>query len=95
MAQLTKETIRRVDHLLFVSKSQWEWLAEVEARFNDWHPDDQEAFVLEWAIEEERLENLEEYHERGAMTEEQTTRYEELKKLVAKNQPIMDHLADR
>lgn len=95
MAQLTEETIRRVDHLLFVGKAQWEWLAEVEAKFEDWDPDDQEAFVLEWAIEEERLEDLEEYHRRGAMTEEQTTRYEELKKLVARNRPIIERLADR
>ena len=95
MARLTEETIRRVDHLLFVSKSQWEWLAEVEAKFEDWDPDDQEAFVLEWAIEEERLEDLEEYHRRGAMTEEQAARYEELKKLVARNRPIIDRLADR
>lgn len=95
MAQLTKETIRRVDHLLFVSKSQWEWLAEVEARFKDWHPDDQEAFVLEWSIEEDRLDYLEEYRDRGAMTEEQAARYEELKKLVTKNRPIIERLADR
>jgi hypothetical protein len=95
MAQLTEETIRRLDHLLFVSKSQWEWLAEVEARFEDWDPDDQEAFVLEWAIEEERLEDLEECHRRGAMTEEQAARYEELKKLVSRNRPIIERLADR
>ena len=95
MAQLTRETIQRIDHLLSVSKSQWGWLAEVEARFYDWHSDDQEAFVLEWAMEEERLEDLEEYHKRGAMTEEQAARYAELKKLVTRNRPIIERLADR
>ena len=84
-----------MDHLLSVSESQWEWLAEVEARFSDWDPDDQETFVLEWAIEEEHLEDLEEYYKRGAMTEEQAARYERLKKLVAKNRSTTERLADR
>lgn len=95
MAQLTEETAQRVDHLLYVSRSQWEWLAEVEGKFDNWDPDDQEVFVLERSIEVDCLDYLEEYYEQGAMTEEQAAGYEDLRRLVAKNRPIIDRLANR
>jgi hypothetical protein len=81
--------------LLAVSEVRWRWLAEIETEFDDWHPDDREAFVVDWPVEDERLEDIEAYYEAGVMTEEQAARYEELKKIVARNRLIIDRLADR
>jgi len=41
------------------------------------------------------LDYLEEYRDRGAMTEEQAARYADLKELVAKNRAIIERLSDR
>ncbi len=94
MDQATKQH-QLIEHRLNVAEASWERLPQVEKDFSNWHPEDQEVFVLEWSMEDDRLCRLEESFKRGAMTEEQAARYEELKKLVARNRPIIERLADR
>ena len=98
MDQTTKgiqELRELIDGQLTFGKASWERLPEVEAEIDSWDPEDAEVFILEWSIEEDRLDYLEEYRDRGAMTEEQAARYAELKKLVTKNRPIIERLTDR
>lgn len=98
MDQTTKETqeLRElIERQLIFGKAGWERLPEVESEIDGWDPEDAEAFILEWSIEEDRLDYLKEYYDRGVMTEEQAARYEELKKLVARNRPIIERLAGR
>lgn len=94
MDQTTKER-QLIEHRLTVAETGWARLPRVEVEIDDWDPEDAEVFILEWSIEDDRLRRLEEDYRRGAMTEDQTTRYEELEKLVAKNRPIIERLADR
>ncbi len=94
MDQATKEN-QLIEHRLNVAEDSWERLPQVEKEFSSWHPEDQEVFVLEWSIEDDRLCRLEESFKCGDMTEEQAARYAELKKLVSRNRPIIDYLADR
>lgn len=95
MAQVTEKSQEHVDKLLSVSTSRWKQLPSIEAEFDDWAPDEQETFVVEWSIEEDRLKRLETLLAEGAMTKEQTDRYENLRALVARNRPIIEQLADR
>ncbi len=98
MDQTTKETqeLRElIERQLTFGRAAWGRLPEVEAEIDDWDPEDAEVFILEWSIEEDRLYYLREYYEQGAMTEEQAARYKVLKKLVARNRPIIERLADR
>lgn len=95
MAQVTEKAHQKIEKLLTVSRTNWERLPEVEAEIGNWDPDDAEVFILEWSIEEDRLDRLEELAGQGAMTKDQAARYEELKKLVTKNRPIIERLADR
>ncbi len=88
-------TLELIERQLTFAEADWERLPEVEVEIDGWDPEDAEVFILEWSIEEDRLDYLEGYYERGAMTEEQATRYEDLKKLVIKNRPIIECLADR
>jgi len=84
-----------IEGQLAFGKASWERLPEVEAEIDNWDPEDAEVFILEWSIEEDRLDYLEEYRDRGAMTEEQAARYADLKELVAKNRAIIERLSDR
>ncbi len=94
MDQATQQ-VQLIEHRLNAAEARWERLPQVEKEFSKWHPEDQEVFVLEWSIEDDRLRRLEESFKHGAMTEEQATRYEELKQLAARNRPIIERLADR
>lgn len=98
MDQTTKgiqELRELIEGQLAFGKASWERLPEVEAEIDNWDPEDAEVFILEWSIEEDRLDYLEEYRDRGAMTEEQAARYADLKELVAKNRAIIERLSDR
>lgn len=94
MDQATKEN-QLIEHRLNVAEVSWERLPQVEKEFSNWHPEDQEVFVLEWSIEDARLCRLEKSFKDGNMTEEQAWRYADLKKLVVKNRPIIERLAVR
>lgn len=94
MDQATKEN-QLIEHRLNVAEASWERLPKVEKEFSNWHSEDQEVFVLEWSIEDDRLRRLEESFNCGAMTGEQAARYADLKKLVRRNRPILERLADR
>jgi hypothetical protein len=94
MDQATKQN-QLIEHRLNVAEASWKRLPQVEKEFSSWHPEDQEVFVLEWSIEDDRLRRLEASFKRGAMTEEQAARYADLKTLVSRNRPIIERLADR
>ena len=94
MDQATKQN-QLIEHRLDVAEASWERLPRVEEGISSWDPEDAEVFILEWSMEEDRLCRLEESFEQGTMTEKQAVRYKELKKLVVKNRPIRERLADR
>ncbi len=99
MAKAIKPTLKiaetdseYVDKSLYLSRASWEELPRVEAEIDDWEQIDQILFIEEWPLEEQRLKRLERYAQEGHMTEDQLARYEELKKIVATNRPIIHRL---
>ena len=84
-----KQDIERLlDHLTW----QWQRLPEVEAEIDQRDLLEQVDFIEEWPLEEDRLKRLEQYVAKGALTPEQLARYEELKRLVEQNRPIIRQL---
>lgn len=81
-----------VNKSLYLSRASWEELPRVEAEIDNWEQIDQILFIEEWPLEEQRLKRLERYALESRMTEDQLVRYEELKKLVARNRPIIRRL---
>ncbi len=73
---------------------QWDRLSEIEAEIDGWDLLDQLDFIEEWPLEEERLLRLEGHAAEGAMTPDQRQRYEDLKRLVAQNRPIIRRLQE-
>ena len=81
-----------VERTLVMAEDQWGSLPQVEAKIDGWPQAEQVHFVEEWPMEEVRLKRLERYAQEGRMTEDQLARYEELKKIVARNRPIIRRL---
>lgn len=76
------------------SLRQWQTLPEVEAEIDEWDWVDQVVFIEEWPIEEDRLTDLERFAAVGAMAPDQLARHEELKRVVARNRPIIRRLQE-
>ena len=92
MAQVARGTIEQIELLLDLSLDQWRELPEVVATIDEWDPLDQLTFVVDWPVEEMRLERLEHYAAAGEMTPDQAARFDKLKGLVAKDRPIIERL---
>jgi hypothetical protein len=92
MAQVTHSVQQHIDLILGILEDQWGRLPEVESEIDDWDLLDQLHFIEEWPLEEMRLDQMEEYLTEGALTNEQLARYEELKRIVAANRPIIRRL---
>jgi hypothetical protein len=92
MAQVAPETQRHIDLLLGLAIETWSGLPETERTIDEWDPLDQNIFLAEWPLEEQRLDLLREYVASEAMTEPQLERYHELRKLVTQHRPVVERL---
>lgn len=92
MAQVAETVHQHAELILGIALDQWGRLRQVEAEIDQWNLIDQIVFIEEWPLEEQRLRMLEEYVAQGALTAEQLARYGELKRLVARNRPIIHRL---
>ena len=92
MAQVANAVQQHIDLMLDILEWQWGRLSEVETEIDSWDLLDQLHFIEEWPLEEERLKQVEHYRTEGALTSEQYARYEEIKRLVAQNRPIIRRL---
>jgi hypothetical protein len=92
MAQVASSVQQYIDRMLSLLEWQWERLPEVEAEIGNWDLLEQLDFIEEWPLEEERLKKVEQYCSEGVLTPEQSARYEEVKRLIARNRPIIRRL---
>lgn len=95
MAEVAKETRDRIDALLAQSVAAWEELPEAESEFADFDEVEKLDYVYEWPLEEERLSKLESYAQDGLMSVRQAEQYEDLKRLVGKNRPVLERIHAR
>ena len=94
MAQVRPTVEQQVDWMLERSLAAWRGLPEVETEIDGWDQIDQIVFIEEWPIEEDRLTALERYASQGALTPDQRARYDELKRVVERNRPIIGRLQE-
>ncbi len=92
MAQVADAVQQYIDLMLGILEEQWGCLPRVETEIDTWDLLDQLHFIEEWPLEEERLKQIEHYRAEGVLTSEQSARYEEVKRLVAQNRPIIRRL---
>lgn len=92
MAQVNETVAEGIDHVLDIALWQWQSLPEVAAEIDEWDLLDQLNFIEEWPIEEDRLLFLERHAADDSMSLEQRARFEELKRIVACNRPIIQRL---
>lgn len=94
MAELTTKNYQYIDKLLHFLRASWEELPQVASEIDQWDMIDQLDYIEEWILEDDRLRQLEQYAKRGAMSQDQATRYEELKKIIERSRPILQQLRD-
>lgn len=82
----------KVEGILELSEYQWGRLPEVEIEIDSWEHAEQVDFIEEWPLEEVRLKKLESYAKDGLLNDKQMARYEQLKRTVVKNRPIIRRL---
>lgn len=89
MDRVSDKVYHHIDDLLDSLTFEWQSLPEIAAEIDQWDPIDQLNFVEEWPIQEDRLMFLERYVARRTLAPDQLTRYEELKRIIRKNRPII------
>ena len=94
MAQVRPTVEQQVDWMLERSLAAWRGLPEVEAEIDGWDQIDQIVFIEEWPIEEDRLTTLAQCASQGTLTPDQMARYDELKRVVERNRPIIRRLQE-
>jgi hypothetical protein len=92
MAQVTQDVRQRIDWLLSYLTREWDGLAEVEREWDEWSAHDRRDFRLEWPIRESSLHTLCEHVEDGGLTPDQRVAYDDLRRLIAAQRPILDRL---
>ena len=94
MVDVSPAVEQRIDRMLDRLLSRWRRLPEVEAEIDGWDLVDQVDFVEEWPTEEHRLAELERLIDQGTLTPSQLARYEELRRLIEQNRPIIRRLQE-
>lgn len=82
-----------VDRLLSYLEAQWSEVPEIA---DSWDSEmdgiDKEVFQLEWSIKEDNLVLLEAQVARGNLSNEQYRRYQDLKRLIRQERPVLERL---
>ena len=67
-------------------------MLEAASQIDSWDLLGQLSYTEEWPLEFDRLARLEDYAQGGYMTDEQFAKHRRLRKLVAKNRPILERI---
>ena len=93
-AELNLDESQHIDLLLATCERVWSSLPELEKATSRGAPLDDIQFLTEWPLEEDALEQLEEYGSGGAMTEGQHRRWSALRQLVERHRSTAERLLD-
>lgn len=94
MAQVKQPVAKEIEDLLGTLLKEWGDVPRVASEIDTWDIIDQLHFTEEWPLLEIRLKRLEKHVQQGHLTPSQTSRYEELKGLIAKNRPILQRIME-
>lgn len=94
MAQVTSSVQEHIEIVLSHLLHAWRYLPVAVKEINEWDIVDQIIYVEEWSPDEQLLVILHQYDQDGALTADQSARYQELLTLVEKNRPLLDDLRE-
>ena len=80
------------DYLLGYLAEQWRGLSKIADEWDRWDEADRLDFVLDWPSRPSLLDLLRSYAEAGVLTVEQRACHEQLERLVAQQEPLLDRL---
>ncbi len=92
MALVSHDREKRIGERLDRLLCEWGSLPAIAAEIDDWDIVRQLDFIEEWPIQEDALADIARHAAAGALTTTQLGRYEELKRVVARNRPIIQRL---
>jgi len=90
--QSREDVSARADDYLAYLTREWEALPALAAEWPGWQEEDRLDFCLEWPIREDRLAELTEWAEQGALSPQQESRYRRLLALIATYRPLLEEL---
>ena len=90
--EIDQQTRARTDRDLAYALARWQGLPSVAAEWDSWDTYSQDVYVAEWPLVDERLHRLDRAAAEGRLTDEQRARYEELRRIIARNAPIQRRL---
>jgi hypothetical protein len=82
----------RIDDYLDYLTHTWESLPELAVEWDTWDEESRLTWVVNWAVPEDRLSQLEQWAVAGLLTPAQRERYDMLRALTARNQTLLDRL---
>jgi hypothetical protein len=94
MAQVANSVHQHIDIVLVRLLNAWQYLPAAINEIDDWDIVDQIVYVEEWSPDEQLLAVLHKYDQDGALTTDQSARYQELLALVEKNRPLLNDLRE-
>lgn len=94
MAQVKRSVAEEIAKLLDLLLDEWGEVPRVAAEIDTWDLLDQLHFTEEWPLVEMRLKRLEKLVAQAGLAPAQSARYEELKRLVVKNRPILQRIME-
>ncbi len=92
MADVARDTSADIDVLLDILLAEWRDVAELAEEPTPLDPADQELYLLEWTLAEERLKQLQGYAREALLTPMQQRRYDELEQLITRYRPTLETL---
>jgi hypothetical protein len=92
MAHVATEVQREIDRLLDDLFVAWQGLSQAAMDIDQWDLIEQIDYVEEWAPKESQAIHLRRLMESPEATREQHQRYEQLKRLLRTNRPILEQL---
>lgn len=95
MADVKTTAHVEIDKLLDLLNEAWAEMPSIAADIEGWDPSERVDFLEEWALEEERLADVERYAARGALSDHQRARYDALCQQIAQLRPTLDALLCR
>lgn len=87
-----RQLVGWIDDYLDYLEREWRRLPAIARAWSTWDDDERLDFVVEWPIREDRLQQLQQWSNRGAFTRTQHDRHDDLVRLVEEYRPLLRDL---
>ena len=73
---------------------EWESIPELAAEWDEWDRESRLTFIFNWGVPADRLHQLKQWAEQGALAPNQRERYDRLLTLVAEHRSTLERLLE-